>query len=95
MQGSLHEVDPRPQQLRQPTPSPLHRLGWPTGFWAYDRPGHLDTFEPVDALAPGLVDAAVTRVLVVEMFSEKDTPATATRQAMQHLLDETAGDEGH
>ena len=63
-------------------------------FWAYDRQGDPDTFEPVDALAPGLLDAAVPRVLVVEMFADKDTPAAALRHAMQHLLDETAGDDG-
>ena len=61
-------------------------------FWAYDRQGEPNTFEPVDALAPGLLDAAVPRALVVEMFAEKDTPATALRHAMQHLLDESAGE---
>lgn len=62
-------------------------------FWTYDRQGAADVVEPVDALAPALLDAPVHRSVVVAMFAAEASPAADLRQAMQRLLDETAGDE--
>lgn len=61
----------------------------PRAFRAYDRLGDADRFEPLDALAPGLLDAPVRRTDVVRMFSTDESPFTKLRVAMQDLLDAT------
>jgi hypothetical protein len=58
-------------------------------FISYDRQGDPARFEPVDALAPALLDAPVRGSLVIELFAAADTPYTALRHAMEHLLNET------
>jgi hypothetical protein len=58
-------------------------------FGVYDRLGDANTFEPTDALAPALLDAPVSRTIVVDMFSVEESPFTKLRDAMQRLLTET------
>ena len=58
-------------------------------FHVYDRLGDPSRFEPTDALAPGLLDAPVPTAVVVQLFSTINSPFTALRRAMQHLLDGT------
>lgn len=62
-------------------------------FQSYDRCGNPVVFEPIDALAPALLDAAVPGSIVIQMFSPAGGPFVQLRQAIQHLLDETAVDE--
>lgn len=61
----------------------------PRAFRAYDRLGDADRLGPLDALAPGLLDAPVRRADVVRMFSTDESPFTKLRVAMQDLLDAT------
>ena len=65
----------------------------PRAFRVYDRQGDPHTFEPLDALAPGLLDAAVNGSIVIELFADTDTPYRDLRLAIQSLLDETADHE--
>jgi hypothetical protein len=58
-------------------------------FGAYDRIGDADTFEPTDTLAPALLDAPVSGVIVIQMFSEVESPFAQLRRAIQDLLHET------
>lgn len=58
-------------------------------FRVYDRLGDAATFEPVDALAPGLLDAPVRRADVIQMFSSDPSPFTRLLAAIRDLLDAT------
>ena len=59
-------------------------------FAAYDRQGAPNTFEPVDALAPALLDAAVRGSIVIEMFGGISEPHLKLRSAIDRLLNETS-----
>lgn len=58
-------------------------------FGAYDRIGDADTIQPTDALAPALLDAPVSGAIVIQMFSDVESPFAELRRAMQDLLDKT------
>lgn len=61
-------------------------------FRCYDRQGDPAALEPLDALAPGLLDAPVKGSTVIQLFGAGDTEYTRLRRAMQRLLDETNTD---
>lgn len=88
--GSLHDLACAAQHLRHYTAPGSGRA-----FHVYDRAGQPDILEPVDALAPALLDAPVRRELVVKLFGSDAEPYVQLRQAMQQLLDETAESEPH
>lgn len=83
--GSLHDLTCAGQHLHHYTAPGSGRA-----FNVYDRAGQPDILEPVDALAPALLDAPVRRELVVKLFGSDTEPYGQLRQAMQQLLDETA-----
>lgn len=72
-----------------PCARPRHRLS------KSGRSGSRTLLEPVDALAPALLDAPVRRELVVKLFGSDAEPYGQLRQAMQLLLNETAESEPH
>ena len=88
--GSLHDLVCAAQHLHNYTAPGSGRA-----FNVYDRAGQPDILEPVDALAPALLDAPVRRELVVKLFGSDTEPYGQLRQAMQQLLDETAESEPH
>lgn len=62
------------------------RPGTARAFQAYDRIGDPSTLEPVDLLAPALLDAPIRGRYVIEMFGE-ESPYRTLRRAMQAVLD--------
>lgn len=61
-------------------------------FFAYDRVGNPTILEPVDLLAPGLLDASVRGSLVIDMY-RADGPYRHLRETMEALLDDPAAAE--
>jgi hypothetical protein len=59
----------------------------PRAFQVYDYQGKPDRLEPLDILAPGLLDAPVPGRLVVAMFAATSSGYTQLRDAIQAVLD--------
>jgi hypothetical protein len=72
----------------------LHYFINPTGprsFATYDRQGDQSVFDPLDALAPALLDASLKRKEVNQMFSGDDhNPYNKLRVAIEKCLEELA-----
>jgi len=63
----------------------------PRSFATYDRQGDASVFEPLDALAPALLDAPLKRELVNQMFSNvEENSYNKLRVAIQNCLKELA-----
>lgn len=63
----------------------------PRSFATYDRQGDASVFEPLDALAPALLDAPLKRELVNQMFSDVvENSYNKLRVAIQDCLKELA-----
>lgn len=80
----------------------LHHFIDPSGprsFATYDRQGDPSVFDPLDALAPALLDAPLKRGEVNRMFSGiEEDPYNSLRVAMQHCLKELvifSSENGH
>ena len=61
--------------------------GGPRAFGTYDRRGSPGVFEPVDAFAPGLLDAPVSGRYVIAMFKEKDETNTKYVELRRNIED--------
>ena len=78
---TVRSIDDARSHLERYT-DPAGRFAWHT----YDRQGDSASLEPIDCLAPALLDARVDGRTVVAMFAQDDSPERILLEALQAVL---------